>query len=261
MNVYMVKVALNIFFALVLTTGFCQESDSTIVQDSVLTEELNDLENDDDKIYRAPADSSHVVARSFNDTIINKFRLDPDMNYKLPPTVAESLWDRFLLWLGQMLDKFFDGAVHTNWGRVITYIVGIALLVVLIMLMLKVNAFKVIYSGAGGGQKYNVFDENIHEMDFEQLINDARESQDYRKGIRLLFLYALKLLSDKHLIRWQSGKTNHDYVAEITERELKTGLNELSFYFDYAWYGNFSINAETFQKAQSIFVTWKNKIN
>jgi hypothetical protein len=151
--------------------------------------------------------------------------------------------------------------VGTNWGRVITYIVGIALLVILIMLMLKVNAFKVIYSGTGGGQKYNVFDENIHEMDFEQLINDATQSHDYRKGIRLLFLYALKLLSDKHLIHWQSGKTNHDYVAEITERELKTGLNELSFYFDYAWYGNFSINAETFQKAQSIFATWKNKIN
>jgi hypothetical protein len=260
----MIRIFLSIFLTLALTTGFCQEADSTIVQDSVLTEELNDLEKDDseeDRIYWAPADSSNVVARSFNDTIIDKFRTDPDMNYKLPPTVAESLWDRFLLWLGQMLDKFFAGAVGTNWGRVIAYIVGIALLVVLIMLMLKVNAFRVIYSGAGGTQKYNVLDENIHEMDFEQLINEARQSQDYRKAVRLLFLYALKLLSDKHLIHWQSGKTNHDYVAEISEKELKTGLNELSFYFDYAWYGNFSINAETFQKAQSIFVSWKNKIN
>jgi hypothetical protein len=258
----MVRIVLNIFLAFTFTMGFCQESDSSIVQDTVLTEELNNLDDDEeeDKIYWAPADSSTVVARSFKEEQFKKFRSDPDMNYKLPPTVAESLWDRFLMWLSQMLDNFFDGAVSTNWGRVITYIVGVALLIVLIMLMLKVNAFKVIYSADGIGQKYNVFDENIHEMDFEKLINDALQSQDYRKGIRLQFLYALKLLSDKQLIHWQSGKTNHDYVAEISERELKTGLNELSFYFDYAWYGNFAINQETFQKAQTIFTTWKTKI-
>jgi hypothetical protein len=260
----MTRGLLNILFAFIITSGFCQDSDTTVVQDSVLTEELNDLDNnvevEVDKIYWAPADSSSVSTRSFDSTSLDRFKADPDMNYKLPPTVAESLWDRFLRWLAQLIDKFFDGAVHTNWGRVITYIVGLALLVVLIMLMLKVNAFKVIYSADGGAKKYNVFDENIHEMDFEKLINEAKQSEDYRKGVRLLFLYALKLLSDKHLISWQSGKTNHDYVGEINEKELKTGLNELSFYFDYAWYGNFSIDQETFSKAQTIFSNWKNRI-
>lgn len=183
------------------------------------------------------------------------------MNYKRPPTAAESLWDRFWMWIAQLISKMFRTAVDTNWGRLIVYAIGLILLVVLVMLILKVNAFKVLYSGEGNTKKYQVLDENIHEMDFEKLVQEALDQQDYRRGIRLLFLYALKLLSDKQLIQWESGKTNHDYVVELEKKELKTGLNELSFYFDYAWYGNFLINRDTFNKVQTTFTDWKRKIS
>ena len=87
------------------------------------------------------------------------------------------------------------------------------------------------------------------------------DKKDFRIATRLVFLYALKLLSEKHLIQWQAGKTNHDYVEEIGVSELKTGLNELSFYFDYAWYGNFKINHEQYQKVDTLFQAWRTKIN
>jgi hypothetical protein len=77
---------------------------------------------------------------------------------------------------------------------------------------------------------------------------------------RLVFLHALKILSDKHLIDFNPGKTNHDYVEELSSSDLKTGLNELSFYFDYAWYGNFSISEDQFLKIKNVFSDWKNKV-
>jgi hypothetical protein len=49
-------------------------------------------------------------------------------------------------------------------------------------------------------------------------------------------------------------------VGELGKGELRNGLNELSFYFDYAWYGNFAINRDTFGKAQDTFVDWKSKL-
>jgi hypothetical protein len=201
-----------------------------------------------------------VEKKSFSEADVRRMKEDPEMDYKQLPTVAESLWDRFWAWVAQILDSFFRAATTTNWGRLIVYAVGLALLVIIIMLMLKVNAFKVLYSAGGGAQKYQLFDENIHEMDFEKLIRESIEQQDYRRGVRLLFLYALKLLSDKQLIHFEAGKTNHDYVTELEKGELKTGLNELSFYFDYAWYGNFSINHDTFNKVQQTFADWKTKI-
>ena len=211
--------------------------------------------------YKAPADSLPVIKRSFNENKVRELKADPDLNYKEAPTIAESLWERFLIWLGQLIQTIFEKAVTTNWGRVLVYAIGLGILVVVIMMLLKVNAFKVLYSGAGTAQKYSVLDENIHEMDFDKLIQEAMDQQDYRRGVRLVFLHALKILSDKELILWQSGKTNHDYVAELNRNELKTGLNELSFYFDYAWYGNFRINKDTFQKIQTTFSDWRGKIN
>ena len=66
------------------------------------------------------------------------------------------------------------------------------------------------------------------------------DRQIYAAFLKLgLFLYSLKLLSDKHHLDWRPGKTNHDYLDELGDGELKTGFNELSFYFDYAWYGDF----------------------
>lgn len=106
-----------------------------------------------------------------------------------------------------------------------------------------------------------MFHENIHEMDFEKLIQEATARQDFRQGTRLILLYALRLLSDQHLIQWEAGKTNHDYVNEIEAQELKTGLNEISFYFDYAWYGNFTVSPEAFEKVQATFDAWRQKLN
>jgi len=102
-----------------------------------------------------------------------------------------------------------------------------------------------------------VLDENIHEMDFDKLIEDALMKKDYRGGVRLVFLYSLKMLSDKNLIHWDQGKTNHDYLDELKQDELRGGFNDLNLYFEYAWYGNFTINAETFAHVQQIFSVWK----
>ncbi|HCM77624.1 MAG TPA: DUF4129 domain-containing protein, partial [Cytophagales bacterium] len=69
-------------------------------------------------------------------------------------------------------------------------------------------------------------------------------NKKYRNGIRLIFLYALKMLADKQYIQWQAGKTNHDYSDELGAGELKTNYNQLSRYFEYAWYGNFLIEED-----------------
>lgn len=207
-------------------------------------------------------DTLKITTRSFSNAEIDKLRSDPDLNYQQPPTMAESLWDRFKQWIAWFIQRLFEKAVTTDLGRVIMYTLAGIMVIVVIMTLLKVNAFKVFYSGADQAKKsYQVFHENIHEMDFERLIQEATEKNEFRLATRLIFLHALKLLSDKHLIDFNQGKTNHDYVEELTAADLKTGLNELSFYFDYAWYGNFSISDIQFQKIKNTFTVWREKIS
>ena len=237
--------------------SFSQDSDSAVDQSDVV--EIQD-EYDEKDSYAFP-DSSEIRTRSADSETVQRLKSDPALQYKEPPTIAESLWDRFMLWLRQLIGSLFESAVTTDWGRVLVYVVGIILLVVLIMAILRVNAFKIFSTGEGAGTfKYNALDDNIHEMDFDKLIDEAMSKKDYRLGVRLVFLYALKMLSDKHHIHWDQGKTNHDYMEELKMAELKPGFNDLNYYFEYAWYGNFNINAEMFNHVQDIFKTWRTNI-
>ncbi len=215
----------------------------------------------EDKGFEGVNDTLKIVTRSFSSAEVDQLKADPDLNYKQPPTVAESLWDRFKQWIGWFLESLFKNATTTDIGRVIMYTLAGGVLMVVIMMLLKVNAFKVFYSGVDQAkQTYQVFHENIHEMNFEKLIQDTAEKKEFRLATRLIFLHALKLLADKHLIDFNPGKTNHDYVEELKISDLKIGLNELSFYFDYAWYGNFTINDTQFQKITNTFSEWRTKM-
>lgn len=274
----MKNVFLILFLLGFISTGFGQDSLESILseEDSVVYADEDDYsdedseedtiayhygDQDDDVDYTAVPDSAQIAPRSFDQSRLDELRNDPTLQYKEPPTIAESLWDRFLAWIGQLIDSFFQGAINTNWGQVLTWVLGLGLLIFLIMMLLKVDALKIFYSGRGEQKlPYNVIDENIHEMDFEALIQQAVDQKDYRRGTRLVFLYALKMLSDAHHISWEQGKTNHDYVAELKAIELKSGFSELSYYFEYAWYGNFSINRETFGKVEGVFSEWRSKV-
>jgi hypothetical protein len=235
--------------------AFSQAADSLTDQhnaDEVFAEEVDS--------YAIP-DTSKIVERNVDEGTLQDLKTDPALQYKESPTIAESLWDRFRLWLGQLIQTIFQNAVTTDWGRVFMYIVGIFLLILLTMMLLKVNAFRVFYSGQGANTfSYTALDENIHEMDFEKLIQEATGKNDYRLGIRLVFLYALKMLSDKNLIHWDQGKTNHDYLNELNSSDIKAGFNELNSYFEYAWYGNFRIEPETFSRVKQIFAEWRGKL-
>jgi uncharacterized protein DUF4129 len=205
-------------------------------------------------------DTVSVQPRHFDEATLEEIRRDKDFDYHQTPTVGESLWDRFWRWVSQMFREIIRGAVGTNWGRVFLYAGCLVVLVMIVMALLKVDAFKVLFKGADVASVKGVFHEDIHAMDFDTLINEAVHKKDFRNAVRLIFLYSLKLLSDGQHIHWQAGKTNHDYLQELKSAELKTGLGELSFYFDYAWYGGFSVSEGQFARVRNIFDHWRGAV-
>ena len=246
-----------IFLSVINIVAIGQHSTALMATDSIIKSKT--FIDDGDQPVRA--DSSRIQLRSFDLTKLDQLRKDADFDYKQPPSVAESLWDRFILWLDKLFGWIFRNAVTTNWGRLLLYTLGLGVLIVIVMMLLKVDALRVFYSGADkGALNHEAFQENIHEMDFEKLIREALEKKEYRLGVRLTFLFSLKLLADKHHLDWRPGKTNHDYLDELQKGELKTGFNELSFYFDYAWYGDFTVNENTYQRVQLIFNDWRKKL-
>lgn len=214
---------------------------------------------DDAHLY-GQSDSLQVESRSFDEGVLSNLKADDELQYKQPPTVGESLFDRLMQMLGEFIDSLFDGAVETDWGRLFSYLIGIGLLIAGILMILKVNAFKIFYGTPSTSVPHGVLDENIHEMDFEKLIAEAIAQNEYRRATRLVFLHALKLLSDQGLIQWEMGKTNHDYLQEVKLDKLKPGFHQLNYFFEYAWYGNFDVTRDKFSRVQQLFDSWRKEL-
>lgn len=201
-------------------------------------------------------DNTEITVRKADERKINQLKNDPDFDYKVTPR-AQSIWSRILWWLVSLLDSLLGNGEDGKWLEYFFWGVAVIILVYVMLRLLKVDAIRMFYSGRGKSISYTTIEENIHEMDFDKLIANAVAARDYRLAIRLQFLHALKILSDKHLINWQPGKTNHDYLLELGRNNLRSGFTELNEYFEYAWYGNFPIAPELFTKVQDIFNTWR----
>jgi len=79
--------------------------------------------------------------------------------------------------------------------------------------------------------------EDIEEIDATALYNSAIVAGDYRLAIRMQFIKALQVLSEKDLIQWEIEKTNRDYYREISEADLKKSFRELANIYERVWYG------------------------
>lgn len=212
-----------------------------------------------EKENKFPSDSSKIEIRKIDTTEIEKLKADSEMDYGQNPA-AVNLWERFKRWFGNLISRILETAANANWFNILLIIIAVVGLVYVILRLLKVDALTIFYGRRGSKLEYGVLDEDIHSMDFEKLIQDALHRKEYRVAIRLLFLQSLKLLADNHHILWQPGKTNHDYVEELSANNLKIGFNELSFYFEYAWYGNFAVNENLYKKVDLLFTNWRKNI-
>ncbi len=206
-------------------------------------------------------DSSIIELRQFDQAKISEYKADDNFEYGNRPVPGMSLWERFKLWLGRLLNRLFYMGTETPFGKIIVYIILTVIIIYALLKIFKVDIRRTFYSGSDRGvMDYDVHHENIHDMDFDRLIKEAIEKKEYRNAIRLIYLASLKHLSDHQLIHWQPGKTNHEYMDEISEDKLKSNFGKLSYYFEYTWYGDFAVSEGQFQNVNDLFNHWKKQL-
>lgn len=156
---------------------------------------------------------------------------------------------RFLMWLWGNIIGVFSGDADLGF-KVVFWLVVAGLLLFLIYKLIGSE-----YTGALMGKSkmplaYSVDEEDLHTIDFEAAIAEAKQHQDFRVVVRLSYLYVLKLLADSGSIRFFPGKTNVEYQRELQAKEyLGAPFQQLSQLFSYAWYGNFSVSEADAEEA------------
>jgi hypothetical protein len=107
---------------------------------------------------------------------------------------------------------------------------------------------------------YTESTENIHEINFDEEIEKAIASHNYRLAVRLLYLRSLKQLSDNGLIQWQPEKTNSVYVYELNNPSVRQSFVSLTRQFEYVWYGGFNIDGAAFGNINQLFQNFKKQL-
>lgn len=206
------------------------------------------------------SDTITTINKQFEPNFQEKYT-DAAFNYQENiSSESVSAWERFWRAVGRFFDRLFSfGSKDSLSGLEILFKIIAFLIIGFVVYMIV----KIIINKDGGwifgksNRKIDVSDlveENIHTIDFQTIINNAKKEENYRICIRYYYLWVLKTLADKEIIEWDMEKTNADYVYEISDKKTKTDFQYLSYLYDYIWYGEFELQKNEFLKAEKSFL-------
>lgn len=211
-----------------------------------------------------PEDKSEAIKqRSYNADLNNKYSGE-DFDYGSAEGEAQNIMDRFLNWLSHLLGDSLGVDIHPATLAFIEYTIYVLMAGLAIYLLVKFlvgeNLSSIFSKKATAIVDINLSEEHIENIDLDKLLKEALEQNNYRLAVRYHYLRVLKNLSIKNIIEWQYEKTNVDYQQEITDTKLKPLFQEVSYLYDYIWYGEQEIDETKFKAAEKCFTKLKNSI-
>lgn len=211
----------------------------------------------------------YYLKRTFDTTEINRYKTLDAFDY----TEARSENSPFINWLKRIVRKLF-GAMEppeveeeqvNSWFsaiNILKYIVIILAAGLLAWFLLR-SEFKSLIK-----KKNKSIDPVAGDLDITiqqdvllTRLQEAIDKRDFRTAVRYKYLIILKQLNEDQYIKWKDYKLSSDYIEEITDPILQKEFRSLTEYFNYAWYGNYQVKADFFNKAVTHFDSIKSKID
>lgn len=201
-------------------------------------------------------DSSNLEVRPFNKNIAERYSGN-EFNYDINDTGGVNLMQRILRkffgWLSDIFGFDIDFLDYQTLEYIIYGSLGIIVLYLLIKFLMENPVNSVFKTEGKTIEGFSYVEEDIKQLDFDKLIKNALNKNNYRLATRYMYLKTLKILAKKEIIEWHFEKTNSDYYNEIKDSKLKLLFKRVSYIYDYIWYGEFSIDEVTFNKNKSDF--------
>jgi hypothetical protein len=141
------------------------------------------------------------------------------------------------------------------WASAICFV-----LFILYRLFLAEGVFKRRSKSAQNAESHVEEEIITNESDFDRLIRQALQSNNYRQAVRYQYLRTLHLLAGKSLVSLAPDKTNFNYVSEITNHDYRQAFAALTLNYEYVWYGEFDIDKNIYDKIDNNFSSLNKKI-
>lgn len=191
-------------------------------------------------------DSATVVLRTFDQQKIKDYAALKDFQYEEQLALNTSWWDRFWRWIWELINSTLENKYAGGFIKYLLIAIVVAVVIFVVVKFMGLDLKILTGKSKSVDVPYDESMENIHEINFNEEIDKAVRQGNYRLAVRLLYLRSLKVLSDSELISWQPEKTNQAYIDELIDEERKKDFKILTLQFEYIWYGDFSIEKESF---------------
>lgn len=194
-----------------------------------------------------PDDRSTVRVRYPAPDRLRELQTARDYQYGRDTPPPENPLARLWTWLWRKISEFLGSKAYQNVWQ---YVLLVAIAGVVIYLLIKAEVLGFLFPARAQSNRlmYENVAENIHDIDFDAAIDEAVGQRNYRLAVRLRYLQTLKTLADLNAIRWQSNKTNWQYVDELRGSSLETEFTNLTKRFEQIWYGSFPIDENTYRE-------------
>ncbi|MEC3877069.1 DUF4129 domain-containing protein [Chryseobacterium salviniae] len=231
--------------------------------DSVSTGHYKNMYRADSVLLKKPVTENTVYPKKFKANVPSRYKGEEFDYTTTKPRM--SVWEKLMKKIVEILNSIFGETVFTNSANIAGILVRLFAIILAGFLLYFIIKYLIGKEGSflfgKKNKKVTIKDEelheNIHEINFPESILKFEKSGDFRSAVRYQFLFVLKKLSDKKLIAWNPEKTNKDYVAELKAPHLKEEFFQLSYIFDYVWYGEFSISEESYLKFKTQYQSFK----
>ncbi|MEI6310815.1 MAG: hypothetical protein WCP57_01005 [Bacteroidota bacterium] len=219
-------------------------------------------------IYALPIqyDSSKISWRAFDNKKIESLQKDKKYDYGKSPSSVNASKHKFLRFLERAIEKLFI-LLFSNWkglsviATVIRILIYIAFFSFILYVIFQVFNLRQVFSSRKTSihLPYDIEKEDIQELDFNYLIQEAIKNKQYRLAVRLQYLNTLKKLNENNYIQWSIEKTNWQYMFELKE-PYKSKFVQITTVFDWVWYGEHSIDEQEYSQIEKQFSNYNKSI-
>ncbi|AZB08918.1 DUF4129 domain-containing protein [Chryseobacterium sp. G0162] len=252
------------FILFVFSLSLVKAQDENDMGDSLFTTgHYHNMLRADSVLAKNPISENTVYPKEFKKNIPSRYKGN-EFDYSVSKP-RESFWQKLLKKIDRIFRSIFGETVFEKSSQMTValvrlfaiILVGFLLYFIIKYILGKDGSF--IFGKKNKKLNLNVEElhENIHEINFPESIAKFEHAGDYRSAVRYQFLFILKKLSDKKLIAWNPEKTNKDYVSELKATQLKNEFFDLSYIFDYVWYGEFNIDEQSYQRFKNQYQAFK----
>lgn len=133
---------------------------------------------------------------------------------------------------------------------------GFSVLLIILLALLLVLVIAFLFFGKDPEKK--VSKENIEDLapteipksELELMLEKALANKDFRKAIRIYFIFMMKDLSEKGWIVWQKKKTNMLYLREMKGRPHYDQFKKVVSIYEVVWYGKREVSEADYKAVE-----------